>query len=109
MFIKNLYFFVKLKHSIPLKPMRTVFASLVFTLFLYSCNNKGNAPDVSGIAISLTTERFEKSLFDTTQKNLVSYLLKVQSNAPSFASTFITKILNADPGWPIDSIAGYVN
>ena len=89
--------------------MRTVFASLVFTLFLYSCNNKGNAPDVSGIAISLTTERFEKSLFDTTQKNLVSYLLKVQSNAPSFASTFITKILNADPGWPIDSIAGYVN
>ena len=89
--------------------MRTVFTGIVFVLFLYSCNNKGNAPDVSNIPISLNTERFEKSLFDTTQKNLVSYLLKVQNNAPSFAGTFITKILNADPAWPTDSIADYVN
>ncbi|MEO6718991.1 MAG: hypothetical protein ABIN67_01455 [Ferruginibacter sp.] len=89
--------------------MRSVFTCIAVTIFLYSCNNNGKNPDVSGIQVSLTTERFEKNLFDTTQNNLASYLVKLQSVAPAFTTTFITKILNADPSWPTDSIAGYVN
>jgi hypothetical protein len=89
--------------------MRSVFPIIAVALLLSSCNSKEKGPDVSGIKINLTTERFERNLFDTSQNNLAAYLVKLQSNSPSFTTTFITRILNADPSWPTDSIAGYVN
>jgi hypothetical protein len=89
--------------------MRSVLLSIAIASLFCSCNSNEKAPDVSDIKIDLVTERFERSLFDTSQNNLASYLLKLQSNAPSFTTTFITRILNADPSWPTDSISGYVN
>jgi hypothetical protein len=72
-----------------------------------ACNSK--TPDVSGIAITITTERFEQKLFDTAAGSLSSYLLQLQQANPSFTAVFLNNILNADPAWPADSTATYVN
>lgn len=89
--------------------MRLSVTVLLSCLFFVSCNSNGKNPDVSNIHINLTTERFEKDLFDTTAFNLANYLSKLQSSTPSFTRTFIDTILSADPAWPTDTVANYVN
>ncbi|MEO6733257.1 MAG: hypothetical protein ABIN01_18685 [Ferruginibacter sp.] len=89
--------------------MRVLIIAILFTSLLSSCNNHDKIPDVSNIKINVTTERFEKSLFDTTANNLFSYLLKLQSNDPSFTTNYFTAILNVDPAWPADTTADYIN
>lgn len=81
----------------------------IVTIFFSSCNNGVNAPDVSGIQIKLQTIRFDKNLFDTSNNSLSAYLQQLQGNSPTFTSTYLRKILNADPQWPADSTAAYVN
>lgn len=88
--------------------MRSFIVVYVAALFLFSCNND-KAPDVSGININLTTERFEKKLFDTTSPSFTSYLQQLQNSDPGFTGIFINQILGADPAWPADTTAQYVN
>jgi len=89
--------------------MRVTVIAILFSAFLASCNNAEKAPDVSNIKISLSTDRFERNLFDTTTKNLFTYIQKIQSNDPSFTTQYLTKILGVDPSWPTDTAASYVN
>ncbi|MBL0355963.1 MAG: hypothetical protein IPP72_03345 [Chitinophagaceae bacterium] len=88
---------------------RSLIVAATAVLFLFSCNNGDRAPDVSGIKINLSTDRFEKNLFDTTATSLSKYLLQLQTANPGFTTLFLNEILNADPRWPADSTAGYVN
>lgn len=89
--------------------MKKQIIAIALMLGLFSCDNKGKTPDVSNIKINLTTERFEKKLFDTSANTLLAYLQRLESNNPSFTSFFLTNILNVDPAWSVDSAAGYVN
>jgi hypothetical protein len=88
--------------------MKTFIVACIATVFLFSCNGD-KAPDVSHIKIDLTTERFEKKLFDTTAASLTTYLQQLQNSDPAFTNIFIYQILGADPKWPADSTAAYVN
>lgn len=87
---------------------KTFIVACIAALFLFSCNGD-KAPDVSHIKIDLTTERFEKKLFDTTAASLAGYLQQLQASDPAFTNIFIYQILGADPKWPADSTAAYVN
>lgn len=87
---------------------KTFIVACIATLFLFSCN-ADKAPDVSHIKIDLTTERFEKKLFDTTAASLTNYLQQLQASDPAFTNIFIYQILGADPKWTADSTAAYVN
>ncbi|MBK7882742.1 MAG: hypothetical protein IPJ81_02085 [Chitinophagaceae bacterium] len=78
-------------------------------LVIASCNSKENIPDVSNIAIKITTQRFENDFFDTTKDNLFSYLQQINTNTPSFTQNYLETILNVDPAWPADTSAKYVN
>ena len=82
---------------------------LASVLFLFSCNTGDKIPDVSDIKINLTTDRFEKNLFDTSAPSLTAYLQRLESNNPSFTSTYLKTILNADQRWPADTTAAFVN
>jgi hypothetical protein len=82
--------------------------ALAAAVILASCSGN-KAPDVSGIPVQLTTVRFEKKLFDSTSSSLTAYLQELQSSQPAFTSIFLNMILNADPQWPADSTASYVN
>ena len=90
--------------------MKRIFiVTLASVLFLFSCNNGEKVPDVSDIRINLTTDRFEKKLFDTSAPSLTAYLQRLESTNPSFTSTYLKTILNADPRWPADTTAAFVN
>ncbi len=73
-----------------------------------SCGSR-KVPDVSGIEVPLSTFRFEQKLFDSTAPSLTQYLQSLQGSEPAFTSLFLNHILNADPRWPADSTAAYVN
>ena len=88
--------------------MRATIVTILLCICIISCNNK-NEPDVSGIPITLTTQRFEKDFFDTTSSSLLSYLKQVNANSPSFVQIYLTQILTVDPLWPADTAAAYVN
>lgn len=89
--------------------MRAFIVACIATLLLFSCNNSDKAPDVSDIKINLSTERFEKKLFDSASLSFVSYLQELQNSSPQFVRTYLIKILGADPSWPADTTAAYVN
>lgn len=88
--------------------MRVLSVVCIACLLLCSCSGD-TAPDVSAIKINLTTERFEKKLFDTTAPSLSSYLLQLQNSNPAFTGIFINQVLGADPKWNADTTAAYVN
>jgi hypothetical protein len=87
---------------------RSLIIALLAIIVFSSCNND-TGPDVSAIKINLATERFEKKLFDTTSPSLTTYLQQLYAANPSFTNTYLRTILNADPQWPADSTAQFVN
>ncbi len=86
--------------------MRLLF-TLLICMAIYSCNNN-KTPNVSNIAISLKTQRFEQSFFALDTNNFVQSLNLLITKYPSFGENFITTILGADPKWSVDSTAEYV-
>ena len=89
--------------------MRLIASYLFITLFLFSCNTGDKIPDVSNIKIELSTQRFEKELFNLDTANFNAQLDQLQAKYPAFGENFITTILGADPKWSQDSITGYVH
>lgn len=86
------------------------FLPFILTCSLFvSCSDGEKTPDVSGIKISISTDRFEQHLFDSTTNNLLAYISQLQKNNPSFTNAWLTTILNVDPSWPADTAAAYVN
>ncbi|RYY53928.1 MAG: hypothetical protein EOO09_16165, partial [Chitinophagaceae bacterium] len=72
--------------------MRKTGLSLLLAIVLFSCNNENNAPDVSGVKVSLVVKRFDRDFFaiDTTQ--LESSLGKLQQVYPDFLGIYMNNI-----------------
>jgi hypothetical protein len=87
---------------------KTVIVTCMAAMFLFSCSGD-KTPDVSNVKVQLKTERFEKKLFDTTAASLTGYLQQLQGSDPAFTNIFIYQVLGADPKWPADTTAAYVN
>lgn len=88
--------------------MRISFVFVWVSLVLFSCNNTGNNPDVSGIKVELKTTRFEQDLFTIDSTDYNARLDQVIAKYPGFGENFLSTILNTDPQWPADSTAQYV-
>lgn len=73
----------------------TLFVLLI--LLLAACRNKNNAPDVSGIKIDLTVERFEKDFFAVDTNAISASLLQVHNKYPGFFTDFTVNILGLPP------------
>jgi hypothetical protein len=90
-----------------IKIMKYIFSILVFAI-LFSCNSGEKIPDVSGVKINVTTQRFEKDLFTVDTVNFTANLDQLIAKYPSFGENFSSTILGADPKWNNDSIAAYI-
>lgn len=88
--------------------LRLFLAFLLCGGLLLSCTNKEKIPDVSNIKINLTTQRFERDLFDPASLADTIQLDKLQAKYPSFGENFLTTIMNCDPKWSADSTLSYV-
>ena len=62
-------------------------------LFLTSCSNDKNIPDVSGIKIDLQVQRFEKDLFKIDTNNISSELARLQKSYPTFLPIYMPYVL----------------
>ena len=89
--------------------MKKIIAVVAIVLSFISCNNSKNAPNVKNISIDISTERFERKLFDTSATSLVKYLVQLQSINPVFTNNFIQNILGITPDISADSTAATVN
>ncbi len=87
------------------------FSAVIFLLAIVfsACSNADDTPDVSGIKVDLTTQRFERDFFSLDTQQLVPALDKLISRYPSFGENFLTTILNTDPKWPADTAAAYIS
>jgi hypothetical protein len=90
-----------------IKIMKYFFLILVLTI-ITSCNSGEKIPDVSGVKINITTQRFEKDLFTMDTTNFVANIDQLFAKYPSFGENFSSIILGADSKWNNDSIAAYV-
>ncbi|MBC7866334.1 MAG: hypothetical protein H7X88_02260 [Gloeobacteraceae cyanobacterium ES-bin-316] len=86
------------------------FLWVIVTLYLgaIGCSSNDNAPDVSGVKVALTTQRFEQEFFNLDSSAFQLELEKLMAKYPSFGENFISTILNTDPKWPADSALNYI-
>lgn len=81
--------------------MKNILASLVIVVLVLSCNNKKGIPDVSGIKVDLTLERFEKDFFAIDTNNVVPGLTQLQQKYPGFYRDFMQGVIGIS-GIPAD-------
>ncbi len=66
-------------------------------IFCIACKTKKNTPDVSGIKITLQTERFEKDFFSLDTLHIKASLDQLNKIHPGFAQDFLFNILGSSP------------
>lgn len=82
--------------------------SFAILVTLFSCTGKKETPDVSVIKVNISTQRFEKVLFDTNNNPLDKNFDTALAPFGAFGSFFIHTLLNADPSWPQDTLRNYL-
>ncbi|MEP6676053.1 MAG: hypothetical protein ABJA78_12905 [Ferruginibacter sp.] len=88
--------------------MKYFFSISFIALIFFSCNNAVKTPDVSGIQINLSTQRFEQDFFKADTNHMLQEIDRLQNKYPGFMQNFMLQILNTDPHWSNDSVASYV-
>jgi hypothetical protein len=64
------------------------FISLVLLVFLFSCSDKNDAPDVSNIKMDISIQRFDKDFFALDTNNLQASLQQIEKKYPAFLSLY---------------------
>ena len=88
--------------------MKQVLLVTCMTLLVLSCKTKKNVPDVSGIKISLSTERFEKDFFAIDTFHIDASLQALNQKYPGFTKDFLFNILGASPNNPEKNIRAFI-
>ena len=83
-----------------------VAAALVFVCS--ACDSNEDAPDVSAIKVTLSTQRFEKDFFTMDSSRFAEGLEKLMVKYPGFGENFVATILNTDPKWSTDTALTYI-
>jgi hypothetical protein len=89
--------------------MKNIIVFSAILICIFSCNISNKAPNVENININISTERFERKLFDTNATSLIRYLGQLQNNDPAFTNNFIQHILGIPHDFSADSTAAIVN
>jgi hypothetical protein len=87
--LAGVYFCVSYKQA--MKQKLLLICCVLF--FAAGCKTKKNTPDVSGIAISLQTERFEKDFFSIDTIHIDASLTVLNKKHPGFTQDFLFNIL----------------
>lgn len=75
--------------------MKKVCAISVF-IFLISCKNTKNIPDVSDVKVSLETRRYEQDFFSIDTANIAASMSDLLKKYPKFTPDFVENILGLD-------------
>ena len=70
---------------------------IAIIVLLLSCGDGKNKPDVSGIDVDVTLQRFEQDFFKIDTNNVVQGLVSLQKAHPQFYPVFMQDILQLPP------------
>ncbi len=87
----------ELKQIRVIRVMKKIILALLAFVFISSCNNKKNIPDVSKISVTVSIERFDKAFFALDTNNISNGLYTLNQQFPYFTNDFTTNILGAEP------------
>lgn len=73
--------------------MKKIAFFLLLAASFSACKNNKNIPDVSGVNVKLTVERFDQSFFSIDTNNIPASLQKVAQKHPAFYLDFMQQIL----------------
>ena len=77
--------------------MKKLFAVMLVSVVLFSCNNKRNIPDVSAIKAPLDVMRFDRDFFSIDTNDVSQALDQLQRKYPSFLNDYLYNILMLPP------------
>ena len=87
---------------------KIVFILLAF-IFLAACKNKKNIPDVSGIKVNITLERFDKDFFLIDSNNVLLGLNRLDEKYPLLTSIFLNNILGLDSASTLPGVKRFIH
>lgn len=76
--------------------MKKIAFSLLLLVSFAACNNKSDAPDVSGIKVDLLTRRFDQQFFSIDTLNLDKGLSLLQQEFPDFIGLYLNNIVGVN-------------
>jgi hypothetical protein len=76
--------------------MTRILMLLFISVYLFACTNKTAAPDVSGVKVNVTLQRFDKDFFEMDTTNMNESLQKLQQKYPLFFKDYMLNILGVD-------------
>jgi len=76
--------------------MKKAFLAVLCLSFLFSCKQKSSGPDLSGIRVAVTIDRFDKAFFAIDTNAIPEGLQQVQKQFPAFYTDFMQQILGVD-------------
>lgn len=77
--------------------MKKPVLALLLVVLLLSCKQGKQLPDVSGVAVTLATQRFEKDFFKIDTLQLNASMDRLVQQYPGFAQDFLFNILGTTP------------
>lgn len=80
--------------------MRSIILALSLLLLFAACRSANDRPDVSGIKVSLTIQRFEQDLFAADTNAMGPAMQALAAKYPGFLNDFMANILGIPPGDP---------
>lgn len=76
--------------------MRKTVPFLFATFLFFSCNDKKNIPDVSGVEVTIKMERFDKDFFSLDTTAIDQSLASLEKKYPTLLPLFLQNILGLD-------------
>jgi hypothetical protein len=73
--------------------MKNIFSLFLVMVLFSACNNRSNAPDVSGIKMEIPIDRFDQQFFSIDTMALEKSLSDLQKKYPSLIPVFLGNIL----------------
>lgn len=88
-------------------PMNTRIIALFLLFSLVACNSNDQAPDVSGINITLNQVHFEQDFFAIDTNQLEQSITVLDKKYPGFTSVFLSNILALMPGTELADLKSF--
>jgi hypothetical protein len=89
--------------------MKKIILVLLVTISVLSCNNKNSNPDVSGIEVNASIQRFDREIASMDSNDVANGLNKLYLKNPQLATIFLENILGLDSASAIPGVKRFLH
>lgn len=89
--------------------MKKAILLLFISVSFFACNNKKGIPDVSGIAVEVKLERFDREFFAIDSNNVLPGLNQLNAKYPILTPVFLENILGLDSASTLPGVKRFLS